>query len=87
MNYTLFANQTINADNNITHIGQLFWDEDIRAAVGPFIVSLNGGPPFDYNINQVDDANDQAIINFVLVLEFLEVEFYRMNIERFFRVL
>lgn len=33
MNYTIFNNQTINADNNITHIGQLFWDEDIRAAV------------------------------------------------------
>lgn len=33
MNYTVFNNQTINADNNITHIGQLFWDEDIRAAV------------------------------------------------------
>lgn len=60
---------------------------DIRAAVGPFIASLNGGPPFDYNINQADDANDQAIINFVLVLEFLEVEFYRRNIEKFFRFL
>ncbi len=59
----------------------------IRAAVGPFIVSLNGGPALDYNINQVDDANDQAIINFVLALEFLEVEFYRMNIEKFFQFL
>jgi hypothetical protein len=57
----------------------------IRAAVGPFILSLSGGPPLDYNINQVDDDNDQAIINFVLALEFLEVEFYRMNIERYFR--
>ena len=59
----------------------------IQAAVGPFIVSLNGGPAFNYNINQVDDDNDQAIINFVLVLEFLEVEFYRMNIEKFFNSL
>lgn len=59
----------------------------VRDAVGPFIVSLNGGPPFDYNINQVDDDNDQAIINFVLVLEFLEVEFYRMNIQKFFQFL
>lgn len=33
MNYTVFNNQTINAENNITHIGQLFWDEDIRADV------------------------------------------------------
>jgi len=61
--------------------------EQIQAAVGPFIVSLNGGPPFTFNVNQVDDANDQMIINFVLVLEFLEVEFYRMNIQRFFHVL
>lgn len=55
----------------------------IRAAVGPFIVSLNGGPPFDYDIRQLGDENDQAIINFVLVLEFLEVAFYRVNIQRF----
>lgn len=61
--------------------------DQIRAAVGPFIVSLNGGPPFDYNINQLDDDNDQAIINFVLVLEFLEVEFYRTNIVKFFNFL
>lgn len=33
MNYTVFDNGTINAENNITHIGQLFWGEDIRAAV------------------------------------------------------
>ncbi len=59
--------------------------EQIQQAVGPFIVSLNGGPPFTYNVNQVDDANDQMIINFVLVLEYLEVEFYRMNIGKFFK--
>ncbi len=59
----------------------------IRAAVGPLIVSLNGGPAFDYNINQVDDANDQMIINFVLLLEYLEVEFYTLNIQKFFRLL
>ena len=61
--------------------------QDIRNALAGFIVSLNGGPPFDYNINQVDDANDQMIINFVLVLEYLEVEFYRLNIQKFFRLL
>jgi len=59
--------------------------QDIRNALAPFIVSLNGGPAFDYNINQVDDENDQAIINFVLVLEFLEVEFYSSNIRKFER--
>ncbi|MDR3639018.1 MAG: ferritin-like domain-containing protein [Isosphaeraceae bacterium] len=59
--------------------------QQIQNAIGPFVVSLNGGPPFTYNINQVDDANDQAIINFVLLLEFLEVEFYRSNIQKFAR--
>lgn len=57
--------------------------QTIVAAVAPFIVNLNGGPPFTYNINQVDDANDQMIINFSLVLEFLEVEFYSLNIQKF----
>jgi hypothetical protein len=61
--------------------------QDIQKAVGPFIVSLNGGPDFTFNVNQVDDANDQMIINFVLVLEFLEVEFYRRNIQKFFNLL
>jgi hypothetical protein len=59
----------------------------IRNALGPFIVSLNGAPDFTFNVDQIDDANDRMIINFVLLLEFLEVDFYRMNIERFFRLL
>ena len=75
------------ADNAQPGVATPLTPADIRAAVGPLIVSLNGGPPFDFNINQVDDENDQAIINFVLVLEFLEVEFYRLNIQKFFRLL
>jgi hypothetical protein len=45
---------------------------------------------FDFpvmNAPELDDANDQHIINFSLVLEFLEVEFYRQNIEAFFSFL
>lgn len=55
-----------------------------------FIANLNDYQDFfinGYNVNQLDDANDQRIINFSLVLEFLEVEFYRMNIARFFVLL
>ena len=36
------------------------------------------------NPQMVDDMNDQHIINFSLVLEFLEVAYYRENIEAFF---
>ena len=60
--------------------------QQVRAAVGGFIANLNGNN-FDYDIHQIDDANDQRIVSFSLVLEFLEVEFYRMNIEKFFRFL
>jgi len=60
--------------------------QDIRAAVGGFIVSLNGNN-FDYDIRQLDDANDQRIVSFSLVLEFLEVEFYSRNIRKFARFL
>ncbi len=55
----------------------------IVAAVGPLIVSLNGGPPAGYQDVQ-SDANDINILNFALLLEFLEQEFYNINVPRFF---
>jgi len=60
--------------------------QQIRAAVGGFIANLNGNN-FDYDIHQIDDANDQRIVSFSLVLEFLEVEFYSRNIRKFTRFL
>jgi len=60
--------------------------EEVRAAVGGFIVNLNGNH-FDYDVHQIDDANDQRIVAFSLVLEFLEVEFYTRNINKFARFL
>ncbi|KAL0259641.1 hypothetical protein SLS55_005378 [Diplodia seriata] len=33
MNVTVFPNNTISDTNNITHIGQLFWNEELRTAV------------------------------------------------------
>lgn len=57
MNYTVFNNQTINADNNITHIGQLFWDEDVRAAVEA---------TYPYNTNtQAVTSNDEDMWDIV----------------------
>ena len=45
MNVTRFPNNTISATNNITHIGQLFWNTDLRAAVEE---------TYPYNTNTVE---------------------------------
>jgi ferritin-like protein len=52
---------------------------ELIKAVSPFIESLNGGPdPAD----ALD--NDTVILNFALLLEHLEAEFYRVNVPKLF---
>lgn len=51
--------------------------------MSPFIASLNGGPTPAYDLAR-SDANDLNILNFVLLLEYLESEFYNINVPRFF---
>jgi hypothetical protein len=53
---------------------------ELIKAVSPFIESLNGGPdPAD----ALD--NDTVILNFALLLEHLEAEFYRVNVPNLFK--
>src|SRR6266516_566757 len=49
-------------------------------AASPFIESLNGGPDPADELN-----NDIVILNFALLLEYLEAEFYGINVPNLFK--
>jgi len=53
---------------------------DIVKDVSPFIVSLNGGSDPSGPLK-----NDMDILNFALLLEFLEAEFYTLNVPNLFK--
>ena len=52
---------------------------NIVEAVSPFIASLNGGPSPEDELK-----SDLVILNFALLLEHLEAEFYRVNVPKLF---
>jgi hypothetical protein len=84
LNTLLDLNIVENITGNVSSLDTPLTPQQVVTLASPFIASLNGGPPL---IPAGGLTNAIDILNFALALEYLEAEFYNLNVPALGKVL